>query len=159
MIERWTELPAVVAARWALAQALRQWKYYADEISRVDHRHALGSGSELEDKLYASAAKAAEGLEAAADDSAKSSDEERTRSTAAPGWAALAEYVRREIDEARAARDASARKSLASAAQYFDGKARALDELWNVFDLQKKAPPNDGGELQAPARKPLSEET
>lgn len=61
----WTELPVVVAARWALSQALRQWKYYADEISRVDHRHALGSGNDLEDKLYVSAAKAAEELEAA----------------------------------------------------------------------------------------------
>lgn len=110
MNERWTELPVVVVARWALSQALRQWKYYADEISRVDHRHALGSGNDLEDKLYANAARAAEGMEAAADELAKAPLAPRTAFGSAHGSAALPMGMTREecVDGLRAARDMAA---------------------------------------------------
>jgi hypothetical protein len=75
----WTELPAVAEGRWALAQALRQWKSYADEIAACEQKHYLGDGNELEDKFYARAKAALEGLEAAADDSAKASDVDSDR--------------------------------------------------------------------------------
>jgi len=75
----WTELPVVVAGRRALDQALRQWKHYADENRSFDHGRALGEAGMLEDRMYESCKAAAEGLEAAADDSAKAPDVESDR--------------------------------------------------------------------------------
>lgn len=89
MSERWTELPVVVAGRRALDQALRQWKHYADEHRSLDHGRALGETGMLEDRLYDSCKAAAEGLEAAADESAKASLAPKTAFAPAHGWAAL----------------------------------------------------------------------
>lgn len=89
MSEKWTELPVVVEGRWALAQALRQWKSYADDISACDHKHYLGDGNELEDKFYSRAKAALEGLEAAADESAKASLAPKTAFAPAHGWPSL----------------------------------------------------------------------
>jgi len=61
---------------------------------------------------------------------------------AAHGWAALAEYVEREMNEARAARDSAAKAGEPGAAQYWDGKQSALAELWDVFAAEMQAPPN-----------------
>lgn len=56
------------------------------------------------------------------------------------GWAALAEYIRREIDEARSMRDQADTEGHQRVANYWDGKVSALDELWNVFAATPQAP-------------------
>lgn len=91
-----------------------------------------------------------EGVVAAAAESETGELHEESGSTPAPGWAALAGYLRSVIDEARAAREMAATKGNQTAAQYWDGKVRALDSLWNVFAAELQAPPNAGDERHTP---------
>lgn len=106
MSERWIELPVVVAGRKALDQALRQWKHYADEHRSLDHGRALGETGMLEDRMYESCKAAAEGLEAAADESAKASLAPKTAFAPAHGSESARRLVlaycqgRREVIEA-----------------------------------------------------------
>lgn len=109
MSERWIELPVVVAGRRALDQALRQWKHYADENRALAHGHALGETGMLEDRMYESCKAAAEGLEAAADESAKASLARKT-AFASTDWLAELEAAlrtQRELTQRMRALEAS----------------------------------------------------